>query len=1004
MKRVTKVALLILWIAGGSISAFAAASVVTYEYDSYGNCTSITTGTKDGPVLEKTTYTYDDYRRPTQMIEGAQDPTSQRRWDWVYDRWFGSQGYDQSAHTSKQWRLQMEPGYDGGGNRNVTARWFDYQDQIVDEYKGVIQGPSGMYNGPDLEGVHYTYDENGQKKSYTDQLGRVTDYTYDLRNRLKDTIEPKRADQAVRPTTTTEYDLTGNKTKVTFPDLRTQRWEVYDAFGQAGTFIDERNNTTTLVYESGPMKKLRSVTTQRDKDGGGTEEQITTFYNDGLGRLWKTLFPDGSYEQSGFKFGQLDTWKTRSGQIKTMYYDARGRETSHTWTGPAAALGVSRSWDDANRVRTLCNDFSTIDYDYDGAGLVKAEGNFIAGSSGRTQTIYHRYPNGGISEIIYPYQYSQRAVARSYNSRGQLEYTGVSNANGGWFAQFAHYAYLPDGKLDHQDYANNVTTSYGYDARGFVNSIAHRRWGSDTLSSRDYYRDDRDRIIAVKKGNNPTVNPREDGHGDRFRYDEEGQLLEAWYNATDPVTSTAGYSRWDSFNYDALGNRRNWELLASKGWLNFTRKDNGLNQYRMWSPFSVINYDDDIAGWGSPGHANGVVMQDGNITAAYNSLNQPTMVYSAETAPDWMFFGYDPLGRCVKRWTGPLVNGGVPPVWSNPATYYYYDGWNLIQEGPATGGIIWDGSNLVSGAIGGTARVYVHGARVDEIVVSWNMYTLETFYHQYDALNNCSMLTDAGAAIVEQYSYDAFGWPYAYDGAGGYQGNSSPSGNRFLFQGREWLSKLKLYDYRNRMYQPELGRFMQPDPKQFAAGDYNLYRYCHNDPVNKSDPTGLVVSPLTSWGGGDWIRGFLNITNWERHIIPPRTQTSVPASVRREEMGHYVVPYAGRNGRTIYEAHTNWELQLLDKHQQPLGGVFQVDERISHTDGINFNGKNELTSGFPTRPNGSVDDPWSLPFTAADGSVRTVQTIIVEGRKATWDATTNARGEVVSAQQWAPFR
>ncbi len=36
----------------------------------------------------------------------------------------------------------------------------------------------------------------------------------------------------------------------------------------------------------------------------------------------------------------------------------------------------------------------------------------------------------------------------------------------------------------------------------------------------------------------------------------------------------------------------------------------------------------------------------------------------------------------------------------------------------------------------------------------------------------------------------------------------------------------------------ELGRFLQPDPKQFEAGDYNLYRYCHNDPVNKSDPFG----------------------------------------------------------------------------------------------------------------------------------------------------------------------
>ena len=56
------------------------------------------------------------------------------------------------------------------------------------------------------------------------------------------------------------------------------------------------------------------------------------------------------------------------------------------------------------------------------------------------------------------------------------------------------------------------------------------------------------------------------------------------------------------------------------------------------------------------------------------------------------------------------------------------------------------------------------------------------------------------------------------------------SGNRFLFTGREWIKELRLYDYRARMYQPELGRFLQPDPQEFAAGDYNLYRYCHNDP------------------------------------------------------------------------------------------------------------------------------------------------------------------------------
>ncbi len=33
--------------------------------------------------------------------------------------------------------------------------------------------------------------------------------------------------------------------------------------------------------------------------------------------------------------------------------------------------------------------------------------------------------------------------------------------------------------------------------------------------------------------------------------------------------------------------------------------------------------------------------------------------------------------------------------------------------------------------------------------------------------------------------------------------------------------------------------FLQPDPKHFEAGDFNLYRYCGNDPINRVDPLGL---------------------------------------------------------------------------------------------------------------------------------------------------------------------
>jgi uncharacterized protein RhaS with RHS repeats len=78
------------------------------------------------------------------------------------------------------------------------------------------------------------------------------------------------------------------------------------------------------------------------------------------------------------------------------------------------------------------------------------------------------------------------------------------------------------------------------------------------------------------------------------------------------------------------------------------------------------------------------------------------------------------------------------------------------------------------------------------------------------------------------------------------------------------LHELGIYDYRHRYYNPELGRFLQTDPvglqtegeklnagqkalfwagtapEAFSTSEMNLFRYCHNDPVNRSDPLGLA--------------------------------------------------------------------------------------------------------------------------------------------------------------------
>ena len=116
------------------------------------------------------------------------------------------------------------------------------------------------------------------------------------------------------------------------------------------------------------------------------------------------------------------------------------------------------------------------------------------------------------------------------------------------------------------------------------------------------------------------------------------------------------------------------------------------------------------------------------------------------------------------------------------------------------------------------------------------------FYH-HDASGNVTQLTNASGNVAEQYSYDIFGTP-AIKNASGAAIASSAVNNRFLFTGREFMQELGLYDYRNRMYSPALGRFLQTDPIRFAGKDFNLYRYVFNDPVNNSDPYGLSCCSL----------------------------------------------------------------------------------------------------------------------------------------------------------------
>lgn len=205
----------------------------------------------------------------------------------------------------------------------------------------------------------------------------------------------------------------------------------------------------------------------------------------------------------------------------------------------------------------------------------------------------------------------------------------------------------------------------------------------------------------------------------------------------------------------------------------------------------------------------------GDERKEYDVLDRLVRHEGPEGVEEYSYFGISHKRRTIKR---TPVGSGTPEL-----TTFLYDGDNIIAE--------FSGEDLV------LSKTYVT-PELDRNL-SMTIHTgpdAGTYYYSQDGLGSVRTVTDEAGATRNSHDYTGFGEPV---------NTLAELWQRFEFTGREPSALAGNIHYRNRNYDPLVGRFDGRDPAGYEYSVLgNVYAYASNRPTHYVDPYGLWNSTI----------------------------------------------------------------------------------------------------------------------------------------------------------------
>ena len=199
------------------------------------------------------------------------------------------------------------------------------------------------------------------------------------------------------------------------------------------------------------------------------------------------------------------------------------------------------------------------------------------------------------------------------------------------------------------------------------------------------------------------------------------------------------------------------------------------------------------------------------LSMSYDSLNRLSTATRSGLGAVSQSYGYDDGGRRVRK-----VSGGA-------TRYYHYNGSDIWAEYTA-----WTKADAL----------YTQGPAADDPLIRLTITATNTFgqadYYHSDGLGSMVALSNNLNTTTQTQRFDAWGNKLS---------GTVTQAAQYGYTGRE-PDETGLMYYRARYYDAAMGRFTQRDPIGLNGG-LNLYSYVAGNPVNFTDPSGLLpVAPV----------------------------------------------------------------------------------------------------------------------------------------------------------------